>query len=64
MSEDKLKPCPFCGTAPRLIHSPDDTALMWVHYFDIGCNNCEYSLFAETKAKAIKLWNTRHNEAN
>lgn len=51
MSEDGLKPCPFCGEFPDLLSSPKG---WWIR-----CPNCLAAIPFSTKPKVIKKWNQR-----
>jgi hypothetical protein len=55
---EELKPCPFCGGKPYIIHQEFDG--LW----EIGCNNrrCKlvvYTLDVFEKGKAIAAWYKR-----
>ena len=58
---DNLKPCPFCGADPEITHDIIDDMDFW----SIGCGNddkCPVILVTndfESKAEAVKAWNTR-----
>lgn len=55
---EELKPCPFCGSAPRLVDGRDVN----IGYF-VKCEPCALCLPASVcrdPAAAIAQWNTRH----
>lgn len=72
---NKLKPCPFCGSTSLKIESKHHG--QWsetgTHSITVRCNKCHarggsasskagkniYTASAEAEAKAIELWNTR-----
>ena len=55
MSEEKLKPCPFCGGQASANESGWQG---WWHGWVI-CKKCEVSIHRDTKEEAIKIWNQR-----
>lgn len=75
MSENELKPCPFCGSTSLKVESKHNG--QWhdsgTHSATVRCNKCHargstasskagkrvYSASEEAKAKAIELWNRR-----
>ena len=68
MKNNKLKPCPFCGSDNIVIY---DKSFNSGPYYDIFCRDCEASVrFAdesETEEGAVNMWNTRiapESEAN
>jgi hypothetical protein len=60
MSDDELKPCPFCGTKVKV---EETEGCDWV----IRCEKCECHMFdkmvwsegVDDRAELIKTWNTR-----
>ena len=56
MSNEILKPCPFCGSEARML----GTEHQW---FNPACSNpdcgCEWTDSYTTEAEAIEAWNTR-----
>ena len=62
MSENKLKPCPFCGLKAELREESDHHG----KYFYLGCSdqkciayNIVYTLPENEKDNSIKVWNSR-----
>ena len=53
---DKLKPCPFCGSKVKKIISPVMNTVMFVCE-NCGADVCFYG--AEFGEKAVKAWNRR-----
>lgn len=53
MSEEELKPCPFCGGSPEIISDKSNES----HY--ISCLDCRASTMYSYKIDIIKAWNTR-----
>lgn len=59
---EELKPCPFCGTIPKVI---EDISF---HDYFVSCYNKKCPLDAvytddyKSKKQAIKAWNTRSQE--
>lgn len=53
---DKLKPCPFCGSKAKKIISPVMNTIMFVCE-NCGADVCFYE--AEFGEKAVKAWNRR-----
>jgi Lar family restriction alleviation protein len=65
VSEPKLKPCPFCGHAPRMTVRQDVS--LWssnvVDWFTICCYNCDVQVNeCDDRAEAVKRWNTRRRK--
>ena len=57
MSEEKLKPCPFCGGEAEL----EINGLYW----DVNCKRCLANVGAYkcyNKKQAIEAWNRRYKE--
>lgn len=55
MSEEKLKPCPFCGGEAEIVR---DVGSIW----DVSCKRCYASIGAYhsySKEAAIYAWNRR-----
>ena len=48
----KIKPCPFCGSAPRVIERKCSPA-----HFGIGCTNIECIIFLPDDVKKRELHN-------
>lgn len=62
MSEEELKPCPFCGGVAKLYGSSKITGTGFKHYQIVVCLNDDCGCrtgFCETVADAIEKWNTR-----
>ncbi len=72
MSEEELKPCPFCGT--QIIYfneTAEQEKLMGVsvngpQHFAFHCYDCKYVLRYGTRSQIIQrnLWNTRRAESD
>ena len=66
MSE--IKPCPFCGGEGIINEIPPHTHMIatWMPDFGgesfIECDGCTCAISADTKEKAIELWNRRVEE--
>lgn len=58
---DKLKPCPFCGSKVKKIISPVMNTVMFVCE-NCGADVCFYG--AEFSEKAVKAWNRRVEDEN
>lgn len=60
MKNNKLKPCPFCGSDNIVIY---DKSFNSGPYYDIFCRDCEASVHfadeSETEEGAVNMWNTR-----
>lgn len=63
-SQDKLKPCPFCGpfekgTPEYDVYKP--LLLPWEHGYMIKCGRCPVQMKVQTKFKsqALATWNYR-----
>jgi Lar family restriction alleviation protein len=53
-----LLPCPFCGSAPKLIEireMPDN----FVREHNIRCDECAVSIYAEYESEVVEQWNNR-----
>ena len=59
MSEDELKPCPFCGGKP--IGPELDGFSTYTEYW-IDCEACEIVMARRGESELIKSWNTRASE--
>ncbi len=72
MSEEKLKPCPFCGGEIRYMHTNHKNLHNRTHQYNcVKCNayiflNAEgrYKTADETKEEAIDTWNRRADNGN
>ena len=64
MSEEKLKPCPFCGGEAEL----EITGLYWdvnCKRWDVNCKRCLANVGAYkcyNKKQAVEAWNRRYKE--
>jgi Lar family restriction alleviation protein len=63
---DELKPCPFCGGAPRLLRLVetypavgDKPAGEYDAWFNVTCDNCGIEQGDEYRSSAITAWNRR-----
>lgn len=58
MTNNELKPCPFCGGKAIIIRTPNFNALPT--YF-ASCTNCgvEMPRVCQTRQQAIEPWNRR-----
>lgn len=54
--ETKLLPCPFCGGKAKPEISGEGVFETWY----VTCTTCCASVWDNTEAEAIELWNTRH----
>ncbi len=69
MSEEKLKPCPFCGGKALINEIPPHKHIL-VDLPDcegecfIECTKCSCAISAGTKQKAISIWNRRADNGN
>jgi hypothetical protein len=61
MSENNLKPCPFCGGEARKI-KPSCPAHEDCGLWGIKCANCKIIIEDETFYGAWSRWNTRSND--
>ena len=52
----ELKPCPFCGSEPRII---EDLSIYWVRCDSLTCGVNAKTIPYNTRENAIKAWNTR-----
>lgn len=58
MSEEKLKPCPFCGESPiNDGHQFDDKELFY------KCGNSDCTLYYSDSWWSVRAWNSRGGEA-
>ena len=68
MSEQELKPCPFCGSKAKYTYHSNANLSGWQYFADhwVYCDNDKEGVCAvhqgmfETKEQAITAWNTRH----
>lgn len=64
----QIKPCPFCGSAAKIITRDSVDRYHDPITFDVGCTNnlCYLSKGAEycfeNTEEIVILWNTRHKE--
>ena len=72
-SADNLKPCPFCGSAAKLVVNPilnsdGEVTFPQEHYVFIQCSRCEvtsrssadsYIPIENAKLNVIRYWNSR-----
>ena len=55
MTDDELKPCPFCGSKAEIYkYSGKDYHTVWV-----GCSKCQVGTPRVRVEKAIEIWNRR-----
>jgi len=62
MEEEKLKPCPFCGSEGRIYSTERMTAYnIPISVFWVECTSCSIAITKKENSipKAKKLWNTR-----
>lgn len=57
-----LKPCPFCGTKPKVWETMDEYA--YIPIYTVGCTSMRCAVRVETykcrtKEEAAEIWNTR-----
>lgn len=62
MKDDKLLPCPFCGTTT--IDAPKKNRRFGFSWYEVCCGFCSASISDNTKTVAIKAWNRRTDENN
>lgn len=61
--EEKLKPCPFCGSEKAMFDRNESRAQMGYYEIIVECQNCfAASGYCKTKKEALNQWNTRHTE--
>lgn len=67
MSENKLKPCPFCGGEAQLAIAPSNE-YVGIPCYAVTCKHCKVMMgtvqkgqtdFYRTAQEAIEIWNTR-----
>jgi len=62
MTDNELKPCPFCGGKPQFDECYDNASKR----YSITCFNCGIEMrrweSTEDKSKIIAAWNRRANE--
>jgi len=56
-NNDKLKPCPFCGGAARIMLDGED--LPDESFHNVYCTNCKVQFWVKSKTEAITAWNNR-----
>lgn len=56
MTNDELKPCPYCGNYPLL---RQDASEWRVECIGEGCECLPSTWFYDTKEEAIEAWNRR-----
>ena len=65
MSDEILKPCPFCGGKAQMIEIPPHTHKIASWMPDrqgevfIACTSCTCAMSAKTKKEAENAWNKR-----
>jgi Lar family restriction alleviation protein len=60
MTNEKLKPCPFCGCKAKILHIP---CMDNVDVFQIFCKECMAMVKAfKNLAEAVEAWNRRVND--
>jgi len=61
MSEEKLKPCPFCGS--YMVRIAKDKLPDGGYIYDVRCMNCGCgSPFRCTEEEVVEAWNRRYKE--
>ncbi|MDO4574244.1 MAG: Lar family restriction alleviation protein [Planctomycetia bacterium] len=60
VNNQQLRPCPWCGKKPRIVHRTCDNRLQYI----VDCKNSNCGVIArttwcETPEQAIEIWNTR-----
>jgi len=60
MTQTKLKPCPFCGEEPMLIHRKREKSLpkQWQAMCDERCSAPQF-IRGEDRNEVIETWNRR-----
>ena len=53
-TQDKIKPCPFCGGIANFFVEPD--AYDFDHYW-LQCRKCQGYVIADTADEAVEKWN-------
>ena len=63
MNEQKIKPCPFCGSQPIIFNTGNHFPEI---YYRVICpkNCCMQSKLYDCLAEAISDWNRRSNDEN
>ena len=67
---EELKPCPFCGTVPKVVKRNNSVFSSYHFVIDHGPGRADYQCVLDymtfgdysTEEKAIRHWNTRVNE--
>ena len=60
MADQKLKPCPFCGSLPIIDEMKGRFGVGCGNYRDgVSCNGAVFLLQYKRKSAAIKAWNNR-----
>lgn len=59
MSEDNLKPCPFCGKTPELLSRRYDRTKYQIACVFDGCACMPDTWLYTTKEEAVRMWNAR-----
>ncbi len=56
MSDEKLKPCPFCGNEKLVILT---CVALTIYDWKVLCEHCNVFVRGYTKEEAIDAWNRR-----
>jgi Lar family restriction alleviation protein len=54
INENNLKPCPFCGNKPIVVHKVHPSGVP-----GIKCIPCNYIIKADREDKVAGMWNSR-----
>lgn len=61
MSDNRVKPCPFCGGWPTLTHwTTPRTRVRW----SLGCDACAFIMERPVKRDLFRTWNLRANHSD